>query len=135
MNATASRMPPVIDAASPPLDFSRLHMVAETAAEQADILNLFFRLARDIVQQMTYARRNEECTPWQCAAHSLKGSAANLGMARLERACFEAEHAIPPVYVYNDRTELLNKVKAELLHLHQFLRHQHTHIILDEVSL
>jgi HPt (histidine-containing phosphotransfer) domain-containing protein len=122
-------------AASPPLNHARLVMIAETPVEQAEILNLFFRLAGECVQQMMYARRNEETAKWQGAAHSLKGSAANLGMVRLEKACFAAEHGIPPVYVYNDRTELLEKVKEELLHLHRHLREHYTDISLNEVSI
>src|SRR5690349_14538941 len=76
-----------------PLDIARLQLVAQTPEDKAVILELFFRMAEEFLATMRQAQRNNAFKPWKDAAHSLKGSAANLGMAALEEWCRKAEKA------------------------------------------
>src|SRR5689334_11970475 len=97
-------MPSRLPADSVPLlDFHRLQLVADTEQVQAALIALFFRLAGELTSAMENAAGGEE---WRNAAHSLKGSAANLGMAGLETLCRQAEKTI-------DRT-LLARIREEL---------------------
>ena len=110
---------------TPPIDMSRVELIAETFEEQAEILQLFFRLSNELTQSMTYARRDEEFLQWKNAAHSLKGSAANLGMANLEGACLQAEQAND--WTYNQRSELLSHIRAELQRIQTYIRSINPH--------
>jgi signal transduction histidine kinase/CheY-like chemotaxis protein len=75
------------NADTPAIDFGQLKIVAETVAEQREVLDLFFRLADQKIKVMTMSRRSHEGKSWKEAAHYLKGSAANLGMNLLAEKC------------------------------------------------
>ncbi len=105
--------------ASVPIDFRRLEMVTETATEKTMLLELFFSLANDTVANMQNSRRNTEFTYWQNAAHSLKGSAANLGMNTLSELCQMAEDSAD--MNYDKRTELLQQIREEIDHIKAYI--------------
>lgn len=108
--------------ATPPLEMERLRMVAETSEEQAAVLTLFFQLANQFTETMTNARRAEEFAAWKGAAHSLKGSAGNLGMKALEERCRQAEKAAEASY--EQRTTLLELLREELARVRAYAAQQ-----------
>jgi signal transduction histidine kinase/DNA-binding NarL/FixJ family response regulator len=75
-----------------PIDIEALKQVAETPSELSYILDLFFTLAEQKIEEMRMNRRMEEQKQWASAAHYLKGSAASMGMNTLAARCLEAEH-------------------------------------------
>jgi len=88
---TTSQNKPSPDINSPPpVDVERLHIVAETDAEKATILEIFFRIAMETMAALQTAVSNNNPVQWKKSAHHLKGSAVNLGMnilaQKLERA-------------------------------------------------
>jgi HPt (histidine-containing phosphotransfer) domain-containing protein len=105
--------------APPPMDSSRLHMVAETDAEKIALLEIFFTLTREIVATMEDSRRSEEFTQWKNAAHKLKGAAANMGMTLLESICRESEKAANSTY--SQRSALLRQMKDEIAHIKAYI--------------
>lgn len=110
-----------------PMDFKRLHLVAETEAEKARLLALFFRLTMELIGSMEHARRDEAFTQWKNAAHSLKGSAANFGMKNLEQLCLKAEKAAS--FTYDQRSELVLHIKGEVEHIKDYLKQTHPSLL------
>ena len=103
----------------PPIDFTRLDLVTETPAEKLSLLALFFSMAGKFVATMDGNRRIEDFPRWKDAAHSLKGSAANLGMAVLEDLCRGAEKAAS--LTEEERTALLQRIRDELARIEAYL--------------
>jgi CheY-like chemotaxis protein len=116
---------------SPPVDFNRLQLVAETETDKAALLTLFFRLAKEFIAIMENARRNEEFTRWRDAAHSLKGSAGNLGMIALVAICQESEMATS--LTYDQRTGLLTQIKCEIENIKAYVTEQNPALLSPEV--
>ena len=105
---------------SPPVSLERLEMIAETTAEKQNIFDLFFTIGKDTLEKMKLARRSKEFTDWKNAAHCLKGSAANLGMAQLLNKLEKAENAKNATY--DERTILLNEINKELDYIKQYIK-------------
>ncbi|MFM9890695.1 MAG: ATP-binding protein [Rickettsiales bacterium] len=122
--ATVSQPEPVhtADASSPPMDVARLLMVTEDSTEQAELLALFLNISDRFLKTMRTARREEEFSDWKAAAHSLKGSAANLGMKPLEALCRSAEKAASATY--GERSMLLQQIESEMQRIRQFIAQQ-----------
>jgi signal transduction histidine kinase/DNA-binding response OmpR family regulator len=115
-NSKNSRLAQASD--TPAIDFGQLKIVAETVAEQREVLDLFFRLAEQKLKVMGMSRRSHETKSWKEAAHYLKGSAANLGMNLLAEKCRRAELA--ENYTYDEATEMLDEIKAEMKQVKDF---------------
>lgn len=98
-----------------PLDFTRLQMVADNEQEQVSLLRLFFRIGNECTTAMKRSCHSDEFPKWKSAAHSLKGSAANLGMSTLERLCQEAEYARETTD--DQRSEILTRIIGEIEHI------------------
>jgi len=117
--------------AIPSMDFERLKLVAETDADKASVLAIFFRAAKELVATMQNARRGEEFPQWKNAAHSLKGSAANLGMTALENVCRQAEKAAD--ISYDRRTILLTQIKDEIERIKAYVIRQNPALLPPEI--
>ncbi len=102
-----------------PLSMERLDLVADSPQSKAMLINLFFRTSDSLVSTLEKSRRSSEAVHWKEAAHSLKGSAANLGMHNLEDLCRQAEHAMNADY--NMLTSLLEQIKHELERIKAFI--------------
>jgi len=75
----------------PPVVIERFRLTAENASEQHSVLELFYNLAEEKVNEMEQSRFAKEPAIWKKAAHYLKGAAANLGMEVLAELCRFAE--------------------------------------------
>ena len=117
--------------AAPPMNVNRLNMVAATDTEKTALMSLFFRLADEAVATMENSRRGDEFLQWKQAAHSLKGSAANLGMAALSELCQQSENASS--LTYEQRSHLLQGIKDELRYVESFATHQNPPLFNPEV--
>ena len=86
--------------------------MSDSPDELQYILDLFFSLAEQKIEEMRLHRRAEEQKEWGSAAHYLKGSAASMGMAALSEACLRAEQqkSLP----YSEKMPLLNTIRSEL---------------------
>ena len=109
--------------AMPPMDFGRLDIVAETDGDKAELMALFFRLAGEFAGTMENSRRSEEFVQWKNAAHGLKGSSANMGMAGLVELRRQAEKA--HVLTYDQRTLLLARIRDEIAHIRHYFSQQY----------
>lgn len=105
----------------PPLDWQRVSMIANTHDEKVEIMNLFFDMAQDFIAVMETSKRHDEFIHWRNAAHSLKGSAGNMGMTTLEKLCDQAEKAAS--LTYSQRTTLLQHISDELKRITIHTRH------------
>ena len=104
---------------NPPMDVARLQMVTDIPTEQAELLTLFLKISDGFLATMHNARRDAEFDAWKSAAHSLKGSAANLGMKTLETLCRTAEKADDATYA--ERSEMLQQITTEMQRIRQFI--------------
>ncbi len=97
---------------SAPIDRRALEQVSDSPDELQYILDLFFSLAEQKIEEMRLNRRAEEQKEWGSAAHYLKGSAASMGMAALSEACLRAEQqkSLP----YSEKMPLLDAIRSEL---------------------
>jgi two-component system, sensor histidine kinase len=111
----------------PPIEFSRLALIAETEVEKADLLALFFRISDESILVLEKSKRNEEFTQWKTAAHSIKGSAGNIGMQQLAELCLRAEHCEKENYDY--RSTLLIEIKAEIIRIKAYIHSQHPNLL------
>ena len=106
----------------PPINLARLDMVADTEQEKATILSIFFTLAGGIISAMEEAKRSEDFLRWKDAAHSLKGSAANLGMGDLEKLCGLSEQA--SYLTCDQRSVLLRRIENEIGRVKTYISQQ-----------
>lgn len=113
---------PETSPSGPPMDMARVTMVAETPTDQAELLMLFMSISQEFVATMKRARRTEEFETWRAAAHSLKGSAANLGMKQLEEYCRRAEKAASASY--EERSDMLHLIEAQMERIRDFITQQ-----------
>lgn len=109
---------------------TRLQLVAETEAEMAALLALFFKLAKKLVATMENSLDTSNFTQWREAAHSLKGSSANLGMSALEEICRESEKCAS--FSREDRTALLMQVKDEIRNIHSYITRENPSLLRPE---
>lgn len=84
--SSTSEPPPVF------FDSERLSLVADNDQERAAILKLFFQEAHWYSGQMRYALQHPDAVLFKEAAHSLRGSASNMGMCNLADLCNKAIH-------------------------------------------
>jgi hypothetical protein len=102
-----------------PMDFRRLCLVADTEQEKASILEIFFKTTEEILVEMKDASRCNLPLQWKNAAHKLRGAAANIGMAALEKLFLESEKIawIPDT----SRDSLLRQINDEIAHIKAFI--------------
>ncbi len=75
----------------PILDIRRLHMIAESEVEKSSYLEIFFAGAESVLDDAEKAANLGSLQQWKEVFHTLRGAAANIGMATLEKICLEAE--------------------------------------------
>jgi HPt (histidine-containing phosphotransfer) domain-containing protein len=114
-----------------PLDWSRVEMVAESVEEKRALLELFFRMANSFADAMGSALDNSDLAGWRQTAHSLKGSAANLGMACLEELCRQAEDN--PIVTCAQQADLLERIRTELMRARNHILSQNRSLLGPEV--
>lgn len=101
------------------MDRARLQLVVETDEEKAALIGLFFRIAHDCTHIMQNSLELEN-TKWSRAAHSLKGSASNLGMHNLEVLCQKAEKSEKTDAAW--RQEMLACIHAEIQRIRDYIK-------------
>ena len=104
-------------------DFSRLHMIAETDKEKAQLIAIFFRMADRLVASMELCSKNKAFTEWKNTAHSLRGAASNLGMTALEKQCVLCEKSI--LEDFTNSTALLQDVRNEIEYIKNYISKHH----------
>jgi signal transduction histidine kinase/DNA-binding NarL/FixJ family response regulator len=94
-----------------PINVDALKQVADNPSELKYILDLFFTLAEQKIEEMRTHRRIDEQKQWASAAHYLKGSAASMGMDAFSALCLEAEQKKSAEY--DDKNLLVTAITAE----------------------
>jgi signal transduction histidine kinase/DNA-binding NarL/FixJ family response regulator len=94
-----------------PIDREVLKHVCEDPAEMRYVLDLFFTLGSQKIEEMRMHRRQGEEKEWVSAAHYMKGSAGSMGMMALSARCLEAEQQKSAPY--ETKVALLEAVVAE----------------------
>jgi HPt (histidine-containing phosphotransfer) domain-containing protein len=94
-----------------PFDRMRLRLVAETAEEERQLLELFLQTARDKLALMEQAIDNDDLGQWKTASHSMKGMAGNLGMGPIVALC---THASRFQEMNSEGMLIYNGIQAEL---------------------
>ncbi len=96
----------------PLIDFNRLSLVADHIEEKANLLALFFRIAGESLDSMNQALERQDLVALTRLSHSLKGAAANLGMATVEGLCLRLENG--DALSTEQQMTLLTEIKDEL---------------------
>lgn len=77
---------------SQPVDTANLDMLKEVIGDDLkEILLSFAEITPDTLAQMEHAIQNQDAEALRLHAHSLKGSAANVGAQSLSELCFKLE--------------------------------------------
>ena len=87
----------------------------------AELIELFFRDARPRLQKMEAALAAKDFSALAAAAHSLKGSASNLGARRLASLCASLETEAKGQEL-SETANILLDVKSEFQQVEQTLR-------------
>ena len=111
----------------PPIDFDRLALITETDKEKADLLALFFRLTNEAITTMERSRRDGEFSQFKNSAHSIKGSAANLGINQLATLCSHVEKG--NYTTYTQRSEICESIKNEVQRVIAFINAKRPELI------
>jgi len=101
------------------MDFRRLDMIAETEQEKANLLEFFFKTTDDILAEMKDALKEQSASHWKEAAHKLRGGAANIGMALLEKLCLDSEKI--PFDSPSDADVMLKRLENETLRVKAYI--------------
>lgn len=115
--AALSAQPAVVQ--SPPIALDRLNMITDTDEERSAMLNLFLHTSSELISVMENSRRAQEYQQWSRAAHSLKGSASNLGMQALASLALKAEKDVTASY--EERTLLLSHIQKEITRIRDYV--------------
>ncbi len=103
--AAASRERPTSGEVEPPpaphLDRTILHAVEDDPALRGELIALFEREGRERLERLSAAVRRGDLPTLRAGAHSLKGSALNLGALRLAQLA-EALETAPPTVLHPD---------------------------------
>ena len=94
-----------------PIDRDALKQLCDSPSELQYILDLFFNLGEQKIEEMRMNRRLEEQRQWAGAAHYLKGSAASMGMTTLSARCLDAEQQ--KSVAYPEKQVLLEAIIGE----------------------
>jgi CheY-like chemotaxis protein len=94
-----------------PIDHATLAALCDGPSEMRYMLDMFFTLGEQKIEEMRLHRRTGEGNEWASAAHYLKGSAASMGMKALTRACTTAEQNKSGDY--DEKANLLDALVAE----------------------
>ncbi len=97
--------------ADAPVDSSMLRELCDSPAEMRHIVELFFTLGGQKIEEMRLNRREGEEAAWASAAHYLKGSAASMGLRALSQCCLEAERHKSATY--DEKAALLDTLTEE----------------------
>ena len=75
-------------------------------------MQIFLDLTATLIKRLSSLCYEDSISQWQMTAHNLKGSAANLGMQKLEELCRFCEQSddVSPL----KRIDLLKQMKEEL---------------------
>ncbi|GEM_PF-1779497 len=103
----------------PPIDFRRLHLIAETEGEKASFLEIFFKTAEETIAEMKEASCKDANAEWKNAAHKLRGASANIGMAALEKLCLDSERITWAAS--GARGDMLQKIADEIARVKNFI--------------
>ena len=96
--AQSAVLAPAAANADLPIDQAALQLIAEGKNELTYVLDLFFTLGKQKIEEMRTSCRAEEQDQWTAAAHYLKGSAASMGMPALSKHCLTAEQQKSAAY-------------------------------------
>jgi HPt (histidine-containing phosphotransfer) domain-containing protein len=113
----------------PPIDFRRLKMITDTETEIASILEIFFKTTEEIVADMKDASLSGAFTQWKDAAHKLRGAAANIGMAPLEKLCLESEKI--GWLDESDRTSMMQQIATEIAHIQAYIARKNPFLLIS----
>ncbi len=102
------------------IDMRRLSLISDNPEEQREMLAIFFRQVEEKIKVMEHSRRRDEFPAWKAAAHYLKGSAANIGMAALVEQCREAEQCTD--FTYENTALLLENIRRETQRARDYLQ-------------
>ncbi|MDX2095845.1 MAG: ATP-binding protein [Alphaproteobacteria bacterium] len=102
---------PSADDGSLPIDREALMQLCDGPSDLRYVLDLFFTLGGQKIEEMRLHRRLEEQAQWVGAAHYLKGSAGSMGMNALSARCLAAEQQKSASY--EDKILLLDAVIVE----------------------
>jgi len=108
-----------------PAILDRTHLRRYTMGEQAlenEVLGLF---VDQVLASLAELRSAGSATQWQRAAHTLKGSSAAVGAARLA-ACLQEAEKIPSADDATQRQSALVRIEAEARLILDFLGKSHT---------
>jgi hypothetical protein len=105
-----------IDPNQYPWDPKRLKIVASSLEEEQAVLAMLLRQGEQAIAIMEKSCGNEKVAQWRKAAHTLRGSASNLGMEKLAGYCREDEESTS---FYEARTLLMGNIKQELKRIKQ----------------
>ena len=94
-----------------PIDRTTLRALCDGVGEMRYILEMFFTLAEQKIEEMRLHRRAGEGAKWASAAHYLKGSAASMGMTSLTDMCVKAERQKSADY--EEKANLLDAIVDE----------------------
>lgn len=76
----------------PPVDLDALHELKEVMEDQFGVLvETYLQDSETRLEQLAAAVEGADADALRAAAHSFKGSCANLGIAPLAEICYEAE--------------------------------------------
>jgi CheY-like chemotaxis protein len=117
MNVVAS----ALEQDSKPIDSEVIGLMCDSAEELRYVLDLFFNLGEQKLEEMRMHCRIEEQKTWAAAAHYLKGSAASMGMSALSKLCLEAEQQ--KSVTYDEKKVLLERIVEEFNRARAYAQH------------
>ncbi|MBX9725703.1 MAG: response regulator [Rickettsiales bacterium] len=99
------------ETAALPIDREALMQLCDGPSELRYVLELFFTLGAQKLEEMRMNRRMDDEKTWVSAAHYLKGSAGSMGMVALAAKCLAAQEQKSASY--DEKMLLLDAIIAE----------------------
>lgn len=108
------------------IDVDFLRSIIENDVEfEKELFAIFINNANRNIEKMEEAIKSSNDNCWYMASHAFKGAAASIGAFELSRILEYAQKH--PEENYEQKTQLLNKVKAELELVIKFISNEMLH--------